>query len=120
MKKKILMPVLIICLLLCACQNNEHQTKNITVTVCSDKGKEEFSVSTDEKFLGDALKNEGLIEGENSEYGIFIKSVNGIKADESKEQWWCITKDGENVMTGADSTPIEDGDRFELTLKTGY
>ena len=40
--------------------------------------------------------------------------------DEAKEEWWCFTKDGEDVMTGVDSTPVADGDHFEITLKTGY
>ena len=44
--------------------------------------------------------------------------VDGVEADDSKSQWWCITKDGEQVNTGVDATPIEDGDHYELTLST--
>ena len=51
---------------------------------------------------------------------MFITTVDGETADESKEQWWCITKSGEMVNTGADQTPIQDQDIFELTLKEGY
>ena len=49
------------------------------------------------------------------------KGTAGQKAiGEAKEEWWCFTKDGEDVMTGVDSTPVADGDHFEITLKTGY
>ena len=41
-------------------------------------------------------------------------------ADKSKEEWWCITKGGQAVMTGISTTPFADGDTFELTLTVGY
>ena len=43
-------------------------------------------------------------------------AVDGETAQDSLNQWWCVTKGGERVNTGADLTPIADGDRFELTL----
>ncbi len=46
--------------------------------------------------------------------------MNTQKTRESKQQWWCITKGGEQVNTSADQTPIADGEQFELTLKEGY
>ena len=66
------------------------------------------------------LTEEGLAEGTEGPYGMFITTVDGETADDSKEQWWCITKGGEMVNTGADQTPIQDQDQFELTLKEGY
>ena len=66
--------------------------------------------------LGTALKEQNLIEGEQSEFGMFITVVDGIAADSSKNEYWSITKSGEILNTGADSTPIADGDHFELTL----
>lgn len=95
--------------------------KNIGVTVVyTDASTDEFSLSTDAEFLRQALEAQELIEGEESQYGLYVKTVNGVTADESKEEWWCFTKDGADVMTGVDSTPIADGDHFEITLKTGY
>ncbi len=91
--------------------------KSITVqVVVSEEDVREFTVNTTEEFLGPALENEGLIEGENSEYGLFVTTVDGVKADDSQNQWWCVTKGGEDVYTGVDTTPIADGDCFELTL----
>ena len=86
----------------------------------ADATTDEFSFSTDAEFLRQALEEQKLVEGEESQYGLYVKTVNGVTADEAKEEWWCFTKDGEDVMTGVDSTPVADGDHFEITLKTGY
>ena len=95
--------------------------KTLSVTViANDETKNEYTIKTEEKFLRGALEEKELVEGSESEYGLFIKTVDGITADDSKEEWWCVTKSGEQVTTGVDSTPIEDGDSFELTLKVGY
>lgn len=88
--------------------------------VYADGSADAFSFSTDAEFLRAALEEQQLVAGDESEYGLFIKTVNGVTADESQQQWWCVTKDGAEVMTGVDSTPIADGDHFELTLKTGW
>ena len=49
-----------------------------------------------------------------------MTTVNGVTVDDSKQQWWCFTQDGEMLMTGVDTTPIADGDHFEITLTEGY
>lgn len=96
-------------------------SKNLDIQVIGENGTgRDFQISTDAEFLGDALKEAELIEGEDGPYGLYIITVDGITADGSLQQWWCITKGGERVNTGADSTPIADGDQFEITLKTGY
>lgn len=95
-------------------------SKTVTIEVAAPDYSNTHKIKTDAEFLGDALKEEGIIEGEESQYGLFITSVDSIKADDSKQQWWCITKGGADVMTGVDVTPIADGDTFELTLKEGY
>ncbi len=93
------------------------KTLQIQVVV-SKEDTRSFTVHTDEEFLGPALLKEKLIDGEESQYGLFITTVDGVKADDSKHQWWCITKSGEELTTGADSTPIADGESYELTLST--
>ncbi|MCI9448993.1 MAG: DUF4430 domain-containing protein [Clostridiales bacterium] len=90
---------------------------HISVDVIDDKGeKTTFDIATDADNLGDALVNEGLVKGENGQYGLFITTVNGLVADyDTDKAYWAITREGEYLMTGADSTPISDGDKFELT-----
>lgn len=99
----------------------EAGNKKITVTVVhADKSSKDFEYQTDAEFLGEVITGDGLVVGEDSDYGLFITEVDGEKADDSKQQWWCITKGGEQVNTSADQTPISDGDTFELTLTEGY
>ena len=89
--------------------------KTITVEgVHADEASRGVTYRTSEEFLGPVLIEEGLAQGEESTYGLFITTVDGETAEGN--QWWCITQDGQMVETGADTTPIADGDHFELTM----
>lgn len=93
--------------------------KTVAVEVVHGDGStKEFTYHTDAEYLGEVLTAEGLVQGEQGAYGLFITTVDGETAQDSLRQWWCITKGGERVDTGADATPIADGDRFELTMST--
>ena len=95
--------------------------KTITVKVIqSDKSENIYTIKTNAEFLGEALIDENLIEGTNSDFGLFVTTVEGITANDANEEWWCFTKGGEDLFTGADTTPIADGDIFEITLTIGY
>ncbi len=95
--------------------------KEISVTVThSDQTKTGFTYQTDAEYLSEVLLAEELVSGEFGKYGLFILTVDGETADDSKQQWWCITKGGEKLNSSADTTPIADGDQFELTLTEGY
>ena len=96
-------------------------SKEIIVEVIGkDEASKDFKIKTDREYLGEALQDEKLVDGTMSEYGLFITTVDGYTADDANQEWWCITKDNGMVNTSADTTPIADGDHFELTLKTGY
>lgn len=95
--------------------------KQITVkVVLEDESVQTYPISTDAEYLGQALKEQNLVEGEEGSFGLFVTTVAGVKADDSKQQWWCLTKGGESVTTGVDQTPIANGETYELTLTTGY
>lgn len=99
----------------------EAGKKVITVTVVhADQSKKEFTFQTSEAYLGPVITDAGLVEGEDGQYGLFITSADGETADTSRQQWWCITREGESLSTSADQTPIKNGDHFELTLTEGY
>ena len=123
--------IAVIAILLGVCLNNRQPTtsgsKTITVSVFDTVGSTEASntatITNDEEYLRGALEQEdsGIsISGSESEYGLFVTTVDGVTADDSKQQWWCFTKGGEMLNTGVDSTPIADGDTFEITLTEGY
>ena len=86
----------------------------------ADQTENTFNYETDAEYLADVLLENKLVEGDFGTYGLFIHTVDGETADNSKQQWWCITKGGEKVNSGADALPVADGDQFELTLMEGY
>lgn len=95
--------------------------KNITVTVVhGDESSKSFAINTSAENLRAACEEQSLIAGDESEYGLYVKTVDGETADESIQQWWCITKGGEMLMTGVDDTMIADGEAYEFTLTTGW
>lgn len=94
--------------------------KTITVEIKYDEVSKEVKINTDAETLAAALKEKNLIEGSESEWGLFITGVDGRTADDAKQEWWSITKNGEMTPTGADTTMIADGEHYELTLMVGY
>ena len=96
--------------------------KTITVTVVHGDGSEkEFAISTDSETLGGALREaDGLVQGQESTYGLFVETVDGETIDSAKEQWWCFTKNGEKLMTGVDDTMIADGESYAAVFTEGY
>ncbi len=96
-------------------------SKSITVTVVhGDESKKEFKYKTDAEYLSEVLLEKKLIEGETGQYGLFVTTVDGEKADDSKQQWWGYTVNGEMAMVGVDQQPVTDGDAYEFTLNTGW
>lgn len=95
--------------------------KTITVDIEAPGLQRSLTIETDAAFLRGALEQEGLIAGEESAFGLYVKTVDGVTADEALQQWWCFTKNGgEELTTGVDQTPVEDGATYEITLRTGW
>ena len=79
-----------------------------------------FEITTSAEFLGDALTEHGIVQGEMGPYGLYILTADGETADDANQEWWCITRSGESLTTGASETPISNGETYELTLTVGY
>ena len=95
--------------------------KDLTIKVIhGDKSEKVFKVSTDEEYLGKVLVAENIVVDNQSAYGLYILTADGETVNEANQEWWCVTKGGESLMTGADETPVADGDTFELTFTVGY
>lgn len=124
MKKRILALTLALVMVFALASCGEKQSANaktVTVTVVhADGSSKDFTVKTEKETLGEALTDEGLIAGEDSPYGLYVKTVDGETVDDANQEWWCFTKGGESVNTGVDSTPVADGDAFEITFTVGY
>lgn len=105
----------------CSKGGGSGEKKTVTVTVTHKDGStKDFTYETTEEMLGAVLEQEGLIAGEDSQYGLFVKTVDGYTVNEGNQEWWNLTVDGESAMTGIDSTPIEEGKSYGLVLTVGY
>lgn len=96
-------------------------SKTITVTVKDHEGKAVvFTIKTDAETVGDALIENNLIAGEVDTYGMYVKVVNGLRADYDKDHaYWGFNVNGEASMTGVDMTDIIDGGVYELVYTVG-
>lgn len=122
--------LLILCLCLISCSedlwdNATYKTDTelgngattITVDVVYNEHTVKFTVKTDKTTLADALLENNLIEGEDSQYGIYIKKTNGIEVSDLSHTYWAIYIGNEMAMTGADGITIENGASYRLVYE---
>ena len=65
--------------------------------------------------VGAALVKAGLIAGEDSQYGLYVKTVNGTTLDYTKDgKFWAFYINGAFASTGVDSTQIKDGEVYSF------
>ncbi len=89
--------------------------KTVKVEVKAEEKTVTFTVKTDEETVGAALLAHNLIAGEQGDYGLYIKTVNGITADFDKDQhYWAFYIDGEYAMSGVDTTAIDEDVTYQL------
>ena len=88
-------------------------------TVVDKDGNEaNFEIHTDKEIVGDALLEVGIIAGEESEYGLFVKTVNGITADYNTDgTYWAFYINGEYAVSGVDTTPISEGETYTFKVE---
>ena len=93
-------------------------SKTVNVTVKAGDDEVIFTIHTDKTYLGDALLEHGLIDGDKGEFGIYLKKVNGILADyDIDKTYWGFYKSGEMMMVGVSGAEFADGDSYELVLE---
>ena len=126
MKKLIpLLLALVMVFALTACGAKEEapaaDAVSFKVVVTDLDGKETtFEYSSNAASVGEALVAEGLIEGHETEYGLYIDTVNGITADWDADQtYWAFYINGEYATTGIDGTEIVADTTYGLTLTKG-
>ena len=125
MKKIVSMLLALVMLFaLAACGAKEEapsEAVSFKVIVTDLEGNETtFEYTSDAASVGDALVAEGLVEGHEASYGLYIDSVNGIAADWDKDQtYWAFYINGEYATTGIGETPITADTTYNLTLTKG-
>ena len=100
-------------------------TKHCSVeVVASDGTSTSYETASDAEYLKDVmdvLSKTGVFsyEGEESEYGLYITSINGETADyDTDGAYWAIYVNGEYGQYGADQQPVADGDSFRFVYET--
>jgi hypothetical protein len=96
------------------------QKKIVAEVVQSDGTSKSYNIKTDAEFLRGALEDKKLISGSETNLGLYVTTVDGVTADDSKKEWWCFTENGNAINTSVDETPITDGSHYEITLTVGY
>lgn len=129
--------MLIAAMALCLTACNKDKISESGLTVCLEGGeigkgektftfevynqqnqKVVFTIHTDKKTVGDALTEHKLIAGDNDQYGLYVKEVNGTVADYDKTKtYWAFYVDGESSMVGVDSTEVKDGSVYAFKIE---
>lgn len=88
----------------------------VTVKVTADEKTVSFTLKTDEENIADAMLAAGLCTGDREAYGLYIKYVNGIRADYELDggYYWQLNVDGKTAAKGASATPVREGAVYEL------
>lgn len=96
----------------------EGQTKFQFVVVDREGQETDFEIHTDQTTVGDALLELELIAGEESQYGLYVKTVNGITADYDVDQtYWAFYVNGEYASAGVDATEVEEGATYSFKVE---
>ena len=83
-----------------------------------DKTGKQYLIHTDKQTVGDALLELGLIAGEESEYGLYVKTVDGVTADYDVDgTYWAFYIDGAYAVTGVSGTDITPGATYALKVE---
>lgn len=96
-------------------------SKEITVVVVhKDSSEKTFRYSTDAEYLGQALLEESLIQGEEGPYGLMLSTVDGETADWNVDQsYWALYIGEAYATTGADGIVLTDGGEYSLVYTIG-
>ncbi len=90
-------------------------SKTVLVEVLVGEHSVTFTLKTDKDTLEDALTEHQLISGDKDTYGLYVKVVNGIRADYNQDQnYWALSKNGESMQTGVTGAVVADGEHYEL------
>ena len=86
----------------------------------SDGTTSSYVVHSDDQYVGEPLTELGLIAGEESQYGLYVTTVDGETLDYNTDgMYWAFYVDGAYASTGVDTTPITEGATYALTATKG-
>lgn len=89
--------------------------KTIEVDVTAGEKTVTFKIHTDADTVGAALMEHKLLEGDQGDFGLYVKKVNGMLADYDVDQtYWAFYIGEDYAMTGVDLTEIDESADYRL------
>lgn len=93
----------------------EGETQFTFTVVDADGNETVFTVNTDETTVGAALLKLEIIAGDDSQYGLYVKTVNGVTLDyDTDGMYWAFYENGSYAAAGVDSTDITQGATYSF------
>ncbi len=85
-----------------------------------DGGTSSYAVHTDADSVGQALLDLKIIDGSDSDYGLYVTTVNGQTLDwDADQMYWAFYENGEYASAGVDQTPITEGATYAFVATAG-
>lgn len=100
-----------------SCKKEEDgEEKSFTFTVVFlDGTSKSYDITTTKNYLADALVEENLISGEDSQYGLYVTTVDGeYHKWEDDGKFWALYEGDTSAPTGASSLEIKDGATYSF------
>ena len=103
----------------CGGKNEEPKAQGpisyTVITVDLEGNETTFDITSDKKTVGEELLAQGIIAGDQGEYGMYIKTVNGLTLDWEKDaKYWAFYIGEDYATTGVDMTDAEEGVTYIL------
>ena len=91
----------------------EGKNAFVFIVTDADGNNTHFMIKTDKETVGEALVELGLIAGDESEYGLYVKTVNGVTLDwDTHGKYWALYIGEEYALTGVDQVEIVPGTTY--------
>ncbi len=96
----------------------EGETVFMFTVLDVENNEKVYEIHTNKTIVGDALLELDLISGDAGDYGLYVKTVDGITVDYDMDgKYWAFYINGEYAMTGVDATPITDGEEYSFKVE---
>jgi hypothetical protein len=93
----------------------EGNTSFTFTVVFADKTSKTYTVKTDKTTVGAALIDVGLISGEDSQYGLMVDTVDGVKLEYNTDKmYWAFYVNDGYANSGVDSTEIRPNEKYSF------
>lgn len=98
----------------------DSYTYSFTLNVVfADGSTKSCPVVTNCETVGDALLEAGLIDGEETQYGLTVYTVCGVTVDwEEDSAYWALYVDGEYATSGVDSLKCAEINEIEFRVES--